>query len=123
MVGNQTLPTASCLVPRMVTAPGMTSLGEKTLECDVELRVRFTSVPLTCTRVRCLAGEMARARMHVHYRLCVRNMRKNLPERPRTRRTPRPAQCREPGTHAPAACLARARATPLAGGLGRSNPR
>ena len=42
MVGNQTLPTASCLVPRMVTAPGMTSLGEKTLGCDVELRVRFT---------------------------------------------------------------------------------
>ena len=42
VVGNQTLPTASCLVPRMVTAPGMTSLGEKTLECDVELRVRFT---------------------------------------------------------------------------------
>ena len=42
MVDNLSLPTASCLVPRMVTAPGMTSLGEKTLECDVELRVRFT---------------------------------------------------------------------------------
>ena len=56
------------------------------------------AVRFTCSvnvHVSDVAGEMARPRMapnaRRHYRLCVRNMRKNLPERPRTRRTPRPA--------------------------------
>jgi hypothetical protein len=50
VVDNLSLPTASCLVPRMVTAPGMTSLGEKTLGCDVESCGRFgLRVPLMCT--------------------------------------------------------------------------